>query len=300
VTTRAGTIALIGRPNAGKSSLLNALVGEKLSIVTPKAQTTWRRVTGIHTSERAQMIFLDTPGLLEVKDLLQRAMLQEAKEALHEADVVLVVLDATRPLDDLRTLPGMLERAPGRRFAAINKIDAASADQIRAHRAWFEAEIGGITFPVSATTGQGIEALEDALETALPESPFLYPEDELASQPVRFFAAELVRETVFEQFRQEVPYSVNCTIEEFREETDPVFIGATLHVERESQKQIVIGEKGSAIRSLGQAARLKIEALIGRPVYLQLWVKVLPGWRRKRGHLSRFGFHVPEDDERKS
>jgi GTP-binding protein Era len=293
-------VALVGRPNAGKSTLLNALVGEKLSIVTSKAQTTWRRVTGIHTSDRAQMIFVDTPGLLDVRDLLQRAMLHEAREALREADVVLLVIDATRPLGEITAsvVRDSLADVKAPVFTVLNKADVADAKALAELAAWADRTLAGRTFVVSAAQGTGVEALRQALEDALPLSPFLYDSEDIASQPLRFFVAELVRETVFEQFSEEVPYSVFSVVEEFREAESPVYIGVNLYVERASQKQILIGQGGRAIRRLGSEARRKVEHLIGRPVYLDLWVKALPGWRRKRGHLARFGFRVPEEDER--
>jgi GTP-binding protein Era len=300
--TRAGTIALVGRPNAGKSTLLNAFLGEKLSIVAPKAQTTWRRVTGIYTSERAQAIFLDTPGLLEVRDLLQRAMLLEAREALREADVVLLVIDATRPLQETThpIVRDSLSESTAPLFAAINKSDVAAPGRSEELARWAERELHARAFVISASRGSGINALRRALEETLPVSPFLYDPEDIASQPVRFFVAELIRETVFEQFSQEIPYSVYCEVDEFREGESPVYIRVNLFVDRQSQKEILIGQGGRAIRQLGTAARSKVEHLIGRAVYLDLWVKALPGWRRKRGHLARFGFRVPEDDERAS
>jgi GTP-binding protein Era len=302
VATRAGTVALVGRPNAGKSTLLNAFVGEKLSIVTPKAQTTWRRVVGIHTSERAQMIFVDTPGLLDVRDLLQRAMLQEAREAIRDADVVLLVVDVTRSLAESATpvVRDALAGATAPLFTVLNKADLVTPTKLSEIGAAADRELPGRTFVVSAAHGTGVRPLREALERALPLSPFLYDREDIASQPVRFFVTELVRETVFEQFTEEIPYSIFCAVEEFREREDPVYIRVTLFAERDSQKQILIGEGGRAIRRLGSAARAKVEHLIGRPVYLDLWVKALPGWRRKRGHLARFGFRLPEDDERAS
>lgn len=297
--THAGYVTLVGRPNAGKSTLLNRMVGQKLSIVTSKAQTTWERVTGIDTRDGVQMIFLDTPGLLEVKDLLQRSMLGAALEALREADVVLLVLDATRSMDESTgaTVRDALAETRAPLIAAVNKIDEAPREHVDALAGWAETELGARVFRISAMDGTNVAELRAALEEALPRGPFLYPEDEVASQPVRFFVSELVRETVFEQFRQEIPYSVFCQIDEFRENQEPVYIGATLFVERESQKQIVIGKKGSAIRELGRSAREKIEHFIGEPVYLDLWVKALPGWRRNRSDLARLGFHVPGDDD---
>jgi GTP-binding protein Era len=290
---RTGYVTLLGLPNAGKSTLLNAFVGEKLSIVTSKAQTTWTRVTGIATSADVQMIFLDTPGLLEAKDLLQRSMIDQALGAIAEADVLLLVVDPGAPLDDDRVREALAHsKAP--RFVAINKIDVAPQAKVAARLDWAQQTLGARAFPISALEGTGIEELRATLTAALPEAPFLYPEDEIASAPVRFFVAELVRETVFERYRQEIPYSAFCQVEEFREEQDPVYIGVTVFVERESQKGILVGKGGAGIRELGQQSRAKIEHFLGRAVYLDLWVKTLEGWRRKRGELTRLGFHVPE------
>jgi GTP-binding protein Era len=293
---RTGYVTLLGLPNAGKTTLLNAFVGEKLSIVTPKAQTTWTRVTGIATSADVQMVFLDTPGLLEAKDLLQQSMVAQALAAVAEADVLLLVVDAGAPLEEGRVLDA-LGRSAAPRFVAVNKIDVAPPDKVDARLAWAERTLGARALPISALAGTGIDALRAALTAALPEAPFLYPEDEIASAPVRFFVAELVRETVFERYRQEIPYSVFCQVEEFREEQDPLYVGVTVFVERESQKGILVGKGGAGIRELGRLARAKIEHFLGRTVYLDLWVKTLEGWRRKRGELTRLGFHVPESPQ---
>jgi GTP-binding protein Era len=268
-------------------------VGEKLSIVTSKAQTTWTRVTGIATTDEVQMVFLDTPGLLEAKDLLQQSMVAQALDAVAEADVLLLVVDAAAPPDEARLLDA-LDRSRAPRFVAINKVDVAPREKVDARLAWAERTLGARAYPISALDGTGVEALRAALTAALPVAPFLYPADEIASAPVRFFVAELVRETVFERYRQEIPYSVVCQVEEFREEQDPLYVGVTVFVERESQKGIVVGKGGAGIRELGKIARAKIEHFLDRPVYLDLWVKTLEGWRRKRGELTRLGFHVPE------
>lgn len=295
--TRTGYVALLGRPNAGKSTLMNALVGQHLSIVTPRAQTTWQRVTGILTTDESQLVFLDTPGLLDAKDLLQRAMLGAALEALHEADVVLLVVDAARRLTagDTTRLERTLAEARAPVHVALNKADLAAPARLEAWEAWGDRQAGAL-HRISALNGDGVPRLLDALVADLPEAPFLYPEDEIATEPVRFFAAELVRETVFEQYEQEIPYSVFCQVEEFREGQDPVYIHMNVYVERTSQKGILIGAGGQAIRNLGQAARAKIEHFIGRPVYLDLWVKPLKSWRKNRARLGELGFRVPEEE----
>ena len=298
-TTRAGYVTLIGRPNAGKSTLLNRLIGEHLSIVTAKAQTTWQRVTGILTIDSDQLIFLDTPGLLEVHDLFQRAMLGAALQALSEADVVLLVIDSTRKPSAAETsrILQAVEEARAPIHVALNKIDDASEAQIGAWTAWLSEHVPGDVHPVSAADGRGVDELLSAVRSGLPESPFLYPEDDIASDPVRFFVAELVRETIFEQYHQEIPYSVFCQVEEYRESEDPIYIQMNVYVERKSQKGILIGKKGAAIRALGERSRQKIEHFLDAHVYLNLWVRPLRAWRKNRAHLSQLGFRVPEDDD---
>lgn len=288
---KAGIVTVVGKPNAGKSTLLNRIIGEKLSIVSPKPQSTRDRIVGIHTEGDVQMIVLDTPGLLDPRYPLQQAMRATALSALHEADVVLYLVDGTEgELPDLQTVAQLeqLPRAPV--LIAINKADELSVER----RNEWAARVPEVAV-VSARTGDGIPDLLTRLSQHLPESPFLYPDDEISTQTVRFFVAELVRETALEQLDDEVPYSVACEIEEFRELQTPVYIRAVLHVERESQKRILIGAGGQRVRTIGREARRKIEALVGSSVYLDLWVKVLPNWRRSAPALRRLGYSLPED-----
>jgi GTPase len=297
-STRSGYVALVGRPNAGKSTLLNRLIGEKLSIVTPKAQTTWQRVTGIRTSGNTQTVFLDTPGLLEVRDLHQKSMLYEAHEALREADLVVIVVDASQgPVGEQESeiIREALDLSKAPRLLVANQADRAKREDIDRVLIWGRETLNAEVLPLSALKGHGVDELIRQIDERLPVGPFLYPEDEIASESVRFFVQEFIRETVFEQFHKEVPYALFAQIEEFREGQDPVYIGAHVYVERNSQKRIVVGEKGTAIRELGRVARKKIETFLQRPVYLDLWVKVLPNWRRRRGDLNRLGVRVPEE-----
>lgn len=297
--TRVGYVTLAGMPNAGKSTLLNRLVGEHLSIVTPKAQTTWQRVTGILTEGSSQLIFLDTPGLLEPRDLMSRTMRAAALEALAEADVVLLVVDASEPptaaaaARTAEALEGV--RAPV--HVAVNKVDVAAEPAIQTWERWIGEHVEGRIHRISAQQGEGVRELLEAIRADLPEGPFLYPADDIASDPVRFFVAELVRETIFEQYEQEIPYSTFCRVEEFREDQDPIYIHVDICVERKSQKGILIGKHGAAIKALGAAARTKIEHFLGRRVYLDLWVKPLDSWRKSRAHLGRLGFRLPSDDD---
>jgi GTPase len=294
--TRAGTVALVGLPNAGKSSLLNRLLDSKLSIVTPLAQTTRERVIGIDSRDGVQMIFVDTPGIVEPSYLLHRSMAHVVGETIADADVVVLVLDGTRapPAIPEETL-GQLRSIGGRLLPVVNKIDAAAENRRGESRDWAAATFGRVPLEISAETGEGVERLREAIGERLPLSPFLYPDDEISSQSVRFFVSELIRETIFEQFGQEVPYSTAVRIEEFREGDSPILIRATVLVERPSQKAILIGKGGSAIRELGTAARAKVEEFVGAPVYLDLWVKVLPRWRKDPVELRRLGFTLPED-----
>jgi GTPase len=288
---KAGIVTVVGKPNAGKSTLLNRIVGEKLSIVSAKPQSTRNRIVGIHTTNDVQLVLLDTPGLLNPRYALQETMRAAALAALREADVVLYLIDGTEGSIGELTDVAQLER-PVRApiILAINKTDALTRGQREAL-----AERAPTAAFISAMDGTGVDPLLERVTALLPESPFLYPEDEISTQTVRFFVSELVRETALEQLEDEVPYSIACEIEEFRESQSPVYIRAVLHVERDSQKRILIGAGGQRVRSIGQAARQKIEALLGSPVYLDLWVKVLANWRRNAHALNRFGYSTPED-----
>jgi len=289
--TRAGIVTVVGKPNAGKSTLLNRIVGQKLSITSPKPQSTRERVVGILSTADTQMIVTDTPGLLNPRYALQRAMQAAARRALDDADVIVYLADARDgPPPTLEDAAGLVTAPRAPVLLALNKMDTLLPEQRAALAAARPSAL-----PISARTGDGIDALLRRLTDALPESPFLYPADDIATQPLRFFASECIRETALEQLDDEVPYSVACVIEEFREERHPVYIRAVMHVERESQKRILIGHKGARIRDIGRAARVRIEKLVGAAVYLDLWVKVLPNWRRDAGMLRRLGYRLPED-----
>ena len=288
---KAGIVTVVGKPNAGKSTLLNRIIGQKLSIVSPKPQSTRDRIVGIRSEGDVQMIIHDTPGLLNPKYALQRAMRATALEALDDADVIVYLVDASAGEYEPVEVAAGLARAPRAPVVvALNKVDRISA----ADRERLAAAAPAALF-VSAANGDGVQELLAAAATHLPESPFLYPEDEISTQNMRFFVAELVRETALAQLSDEVPYSVACEIEEFREEKSPVYIRAVLHVERDSQKRILIGAKGQQIRSIGQAARAKVESFLGQSVYLDLWVKVLPNWRKNAHAMARFGYRLKEE-----
>jgi len=289
--TRAGIVTVAGKPNAGKSTLLNRIVGQKLSIVSAKPQSTRHRIVGIRTEGDVQVIVLDTPGLLDPAYPLQHAMRATSLRAVEEADAIVHLVDATNDVvTSFAEAAGLSTPPRAPTLLALNKVDALPA----ATRAQLQ-----INHPqahlVSAITGEGVDELLAAAALLLPESPFLYPDDEISTQALRFFVGELIRETALEQLEDEVPYSVASEVEEYREGRTPVYIRAVLYVERESQKRILIGAKGDRIREIGRASRVKIEELVGEPVYLDLWVKVLSNWRKNPVALQRLGYRLPKE-----
>jgi GTPase len=281
--TRCGTIALAGRPNVGKSTLLNALVGEHLAIVSPKPQSTRMPVVGLLTKDDTQFIFTDSPGLLEPEYRLHEAMRAAALRAIDDAEVIAYLHPlAEFPAPPLATV-GRLERPPRAPIVTVyTKSDVVGPSGRPAVR---PSDV-----VLSAITREGLDVFLEALRDRLPESPFHYDPDELATQPTRFFAAEFIREAAFELLHEELPYSVACEIDEFREGAEPVYIRAVIYVERDSQKGIVIGQGGRTIKALGAVARAKIEALLEQRVFLDLHVRVLPKWRRHEPSLKRLGY----------
>lgn len=287
IVRRAGIVTVVGKPNVGKSTLLNRIVGQKLSITSPKPQSTRDRVVGIYTSPDSQMVILDTPGLLNPRYPLQEAMRATAIRALQEADVIIYLADSTEGEPPPLVEAASLEKVPRAKvIVALNKLDALSPVRRDTLVASSDAVL------ISALTGEGVPELMERVARELPESPFLYPEDEISTQPVRFFVGELVRETILEQLQDEVPYSVAVQVEEYREDRSPLYIRAVIYVERDSQKAIIIGSKGAQIRRIGESSRKKIETFAGARVYLDLWVKVLANWRKNPGSLSRFGYQM--------
>ncbi len=294
--TRAGLVTLAGLPNVGKSSLLNRLIDQKLSIVSPFAQTTRERVVGIDSRDGSQIIFVDTPGIVDPAYLLHHSMLGFVRGAVEDTDVVVLLLDSRNPPPAFSAeMLGLLKRGDSHLVVVASKSDMASGSAFTALDRWSTEHLDVHAYPVSAQTGAGVEELRERIIQRLPLSPFLYPEDEISTQSVRFFVSEFIRETVFEQYHDEIPYSIAVRVEEYREAKDPLFIRATIYVERPTQKGIVIGRGGAAIRQLGMESRRKIESFVGRKVYLDLWIKILPNWRKKAVELERLGFPVPPE-----
>ena len=300
-------MALIGLPNVGKSTLLNALVGERLSIVTSKAQTTQKKLLGIYSDDSHQAVFIDTPGLLEPRYKLQVSMREEALSALDDADIVVAVVDAAyRP-----SIEWVQEFGPGLRcpkLLCINKCDLVIQRDMETLQAGLVGPVEGVgrrgagawggVFHTDAVTGPGVDALRAGILATLPESPPFYPTEELSNAPVRDFVAEMIRETCLEELEQEVPYSIAIQVEQFKERGagKPTYIECVIYVERESQKGIVVGKGGRTIRTIGARSRAKIEGFLDQPVYLELRVKVLANWRRKSNQLRLLGFRVPAEE----
>ncbi|MBI3788683.1 MAG: GTPase Era [Ignavibacteriales bacterium] len=293
-TYKAGYVAIVGEPNVGKSTLLNAILKQKISIVTSKPQTTRQRVLGILSRDDAQIIFLDTPGLLRPKYLLHEKMNQFAEMALEDADVILVLTEISKGAD----LPPAVEERLGKYvttktvFLVINKVDTVDRKEaLPIIEAFAKKGIFKEIIPVSALKNENLEGLLRVIIEKLPVHPAFYPTDIVSEQPEKFFVAELIREKVFEQFHEEVPYSTAVEIVEYKErEEGKTYINADIIVERDSQKGILIGKGGTALKRIGQKARAAIESFIGSQVYLDLHVTVKEKWREKEGLLKKFGY----------
>jgi len=292
--TRCGHVALAGAPNVGKSTLLNALVGEHLAIVSPKAQATRLPVTGIRTEGDTQFVFHDLPGLLDPGYLMQRRMVDQAVQSMDRVDVVVHLHPAAdAPAPSLVALAG-LDRPPRAPVLTVyTKGDLVSAERRRE----LEAEAPVLTVAGDAAGAAGLDRLLARVREHLPEAPFQFDPDDLGTQPLRFFVVEYLREAAFDLLGDELPYAFAAEVEEFREDKRPMYIRVTLFVERESQKGIVVGRGGATIKAIGAHARARLEALTGTPVFLESWVKVLPKWRRSPAALSRFGFPVSSSEK---
>ena len=292
---RAGFVAVVGRPNVGKSSLMNVYLGQKIAIVSSKPQTTRQTQIGILTRPEAQIIFVDTPGMHTPKNALGKFMVETATRTLQEVDAILFIVDVSvppGPSDELlaRTIA---DKAPDKAVVlALNKSDKLTPENVVAHSAAYNALMPFAPWMlVSATRGDNLDQLLDLVVKALPEGPALYAEDEITQTNLRDLAAELVREAALNALEEEVPHGLAVEIEEFQERVvGPNFISAFVYVERESHKPIVIGRGGQMLKQIGSAARLEIERLIEKPVYLELHVKVRKDWRKDEHEVRRLGY----------
>lgn len=297
VDYRVGTAVLLGRPNVGKSSLMNRLVGQKVSIVTHKAQTTRHRIAGVASFPMGQLVLLDTPGLhRSAKRALNRHMNRTAEQTLHDADVVLMMVEAGRWTDEDQDVLQRVSRCSAPVFAVVNKVDRV-ADKtallpfIEQH---FAAAEGGVTFAgvllVSAKSGTGIEQLITAVLAELPVGPPLYPVDQLSDRPVRFLCAELVREQLINRLHEEIPYGLTVTVESWEQRQRGVEVQAVVWVSRDSHKGMVIGKGGAVLKQVGSAARQQMQELLELPVMLRLWVRVRTDWSDDEKALMQFGY----------
>ena len=300
--TKCGYVSIIGLPNAGKSTLLNLLLGQKLSITTNKPQTTRKKILGILSEENYQIIFQDTPGILNPEYLLQKKMLEFVHQAVKDADVILLLVDiindpqGEKTFSD-ETVQQVVKNKTWKKILIINKIDQSEQSAVQALSDKFEKEgIFDKIIPISALTGFNKEGVLSNIIEMLPVHPKFYPEDYISDAPEKFYVSEIIREKIFEQYKEEIPYSTEVIIEEFKEqEGRKDLIYASIIVERESQKPIIIGKKGDALKKLGQTARADIEAFLERPVFLDIRVKVKDKWRSDARMLKYFGYQA--DDE---
>ena len=288
-----GFVAIIGRPNVGKSTLLNNIVGQKIAITSPKPQTTRNRILGIQNLENAQVLFVDTPGIHEAHSPLNRYMVDQARSAALDVDVVLWLVEADRPVDTDPMIPRLLEKSTRPVLLVINKIDTMPKDKLLPLIAAYSkiCPFASIV-PISALKGDGVEALMNEIPQLLPEGPRYYPEDQLTDVPERFIVAEMIREQILMRTKDEVPYGVAILVERFQENPvkNMVGIDAVINVERDSQKGILIGKGGTMLRQIGQGARKEIERMLGVKVHLQLFVRVQKNWTSSGRMMKEFGY----------
>ncbi|TDB59123.1 GTPase Era [Arundinibacter roseus] len=294
VAHRAGFVSIIGKPNVGKSTLMNVLVGEKLSIITSKAQTTRHRIMGIlngvHDGTPYQLVYSDTPGVVTPAYKLHESMMTFVKGSLEDADVVLFVTEIGEKAADHEVIP-LLKRADAPVVLVLNKIDLSNEEEVNAKmQEWQDILAPAAIIPISALLNANVQTLFDAIVTRLPEHEPYFGQDELTDKPERFFASEIIREKIFMNYRQEIPYSSEVVVTEFKEKEDIIVIRAEIMVERRSQKGILIGDKGSMLKRVGTQARHDLELFFGKKVFLEQFVKVEPDWRSKEAKLRQFGY----------
>ncbi|MDL2280274.1 GTPase Era [Selenomonadales bacterium OttesenSCG-928-I06] len=290
-----GFVAVIGRPNVGKSTLMNNVIGQKVAIMSDKPQTTRNKILGVHTLEDAQILFIDTPGIHKPKHKLGEAMAKSTEGTLKEVDVILFVVDVTMKMKEgERYILGMLEDVSTPVILVINKIDKVAKEEIlKAISSYKEAFDFAAIVPISAQEKDNIDGLITEIKKHLSKGPKYYPDDMITDQPERLIVAELIREKALELTREEIPHALLVDIEEITlRNNNKLFIRAIIYVERESQKGIVVGKNGSLLKEIGQKARHDIETLLGNEAYLDLWVKVKKDWRNKDTVLKNFGFEI--------
>ena len=288
---RSGFVNILGNPNVGKSTIMNALVGEKLSIITSKAQTTRHRIKGIVNGDDYQIVYSDTPGILRPQYKLQETMMNFVNTALYDADMILYVTDVTEHSANEGEYIDKIKQSGIPVIIAVNKIDLTNQDSLeKIVESWHLAFPDSLVIPVSALKNFNLEPLLNAILTMLPENPPFFPKDQLTDKYERFFASEIIREKILVNYKKEIPYSVEIEIESFKDEKDIIKIRALIHVTRDSQKGIIIGHKGSMLKRVGTEARHDMEDFFRKKVFLELYVKVTKDWRDKPLVLKRFGY----------
>ena len=288
---RAGFVGIVGNPNVGKSTLMNALVGEKLSIVTAKAQTTRHRIMGIVNTEDTQIVYSDTPGMLKPNYRLQADMMRFVDTAIGDADVILYVTDVVEKSDKNAEYIEKLQRVACPVIVVVNKIDISDQEKVGGLLRWWQETLPKAqVIPISARERFNLESVLQAVQAALPVAPPWFDKDQFTDRNLRFFASEIIREKILENYDQEVPYSCEVVVESFKEGRQRYDIGAVIYVMRESQKGILIGKGGSALKKVGTEARIEMEDFFQKKVFLQLFVKVNENWRESRGALRKFGY----------
>ena len=288
---RAGFVNIIGNPNVGKSTLMNALVGEKLSIVTAKAQTTRHRIMGIVNGEDYQIVYSDTPGILKPKYRLQESMMNFVETAIGDADTILYVTDTVEQPDKNDEWVEKLQRLECPVILVINKIDISTQEKVVELMRWWQEKLPKATiFPASAQEKFNLDSIFEAIVASLPVAPPWYDKDVFTDRTLRFFASEIIREKIFLNYSQEIPYSCEVVIEQFKEGEERYEISAVIYVERETQKGIIIGKGGTALKKVGTQARLDMEDFFQKKIYLNLFVKTDDGWRQSKKELKRFGY----------
>ena len=288
---KAGFVSLLGNPNVGKSTLLNAFLGTSLAITTPKAQTTRHRIMGIYNTPEVQIVFSDTPGVIQPVYALQEQMMDAVQSTFEDSDLVMMLTEPTAtPLKDGK-LEKRLRQLDVPLFVVINKIDTASPDQVEAVFQFWQGRFPQASiYPIAALEKFQVPALLEEIKKLLPEAPPYFPKEDLSDRDDRFFVTEMIREQILLHYQKEVPYATEVAIEEYREEADINRIRAIIYVERSSQKGILLGHQGKAIKKVGTAARKRMEAFLEKKVFLELYVKVRPDWRKKDEDLRRFGY----------
>ena len=290
---KAGFVNIVGNPNVGKSTLMNALVGERISIITSKAQTTRHRIMGIVNGEDFQIVYSDTPGVLKPHYRLQESMLEYSESALTDADILLYVTDVIDSFDKNADFLEQIKNHPAKTILVINKIDLTDQETLTGLvEQWQKILPNAEIIPVSAIEKFNVEALFKRIKELLPVSPPFFEKDALTDKPARFFVTEIIREKILLNYEKEVPYSVEVVVERFAEDQKMIRINATIYVERESQKAIIIGHRGNSLKKVGMEARKDIEDFFEKKVYLQLFVKVEKDWRNKDRMLKNFGYQL--------